>query len=121
MPAPIISNFFGDNAQIISGTATITGSANDPYLVIKYSDFSAQSWDSLAGTDSQKPEKWITAIAKKIRDFSAAQTDDISNISISEPFIGLENRNNSLKRRFTYSLDIYQADSGAASPDPDLV
>ncbi len=121
MPAPNISNFFGANAQILSSTTSITASSVDPALVIKFSDFSAQGWDNLTAGDQTDPEKWIAAITRKIRDFSNANTDDVPNVVITDPILGLETRENTLKRRFSYSLDIYQPDAGSAAPDPDLV
>jgi hypothetical protein len=42
-------------------------------------------------------------------------------VVVSEPLVSLESRNSVLKRRFSYSVDIYQADGGAISPDPDLI
>ncbi len=121
MTAPTIANFFGTNAQVLTATASVTASAADPVLVIKYSDFAAQAWDALVAGNETDPEKWITAIARKIYDFSAANTDDIPNVVITAPILGLESRNSTLKRRFAYSLDIYQPDTGTAAPDPDLV
>lgn len=121
MPAPTIQNFFGSSATIVTGSATLTGSTGDPLLVIKYSDFVSQGWNAIATGDEAKPEKWIAAIVRKIKDFSASNTDDLANVVVNDPFIGLETRNELLKRRFSYSVDIYQTDSGANAPDPDLI
>jgi len=121
MPAPNIANFFGANAQVLTSATSVAASAVDPALVIKFSDFSAQAWDNLTAGDETDPEKWIAAITRKIRDFSNANTDDVPNVVITDPILGLETRENTLKRRFSYSLDIYQPDSGSAAPDPDLV
>lgn len=121
MAQPTIASFFGANAQTLTSTTSITASATDPVLVIKYSDFTAQAWNALVAGNETDPEKWITAIAKKIYDFSAGNTDTIPNVVITPPVLGLESRNNTLMRRFSYGLDIYQPDSGSASPDPDLI
>ena len=121
MPIPTIANFFGANAQTLTATTSVTASAIDPVLVIKHSDFTAQAWNSLVAGDETDPEKWITAIARKIYDFSVANTDDLANVVITNPILGLESRNSLLKRRFSYGLDIYQDDSGSSAPDPDLV
>jgi hypothetical protein len=121
MTAPTIANFFGASAQALTATTSVTASAIDPVLVIKYSDFAAQAWNALVAGDETDPEKWITAIARKIYDFSVANTDDLANVVITAPILGLESRNSTLKRRFSYGLDIYQADSGSSAPDPDLV
>ena len=121
MPSPTITNFFGQNATVLTSNTSVTASAADPVLVMKYSDFASQSWDTLAVGDETIPEKWVTAIARKIRDFSNANTDDVPNVVITDPIVGLESRENVLKRRFSYSLDIYQTDSGSTAPDPDLV
>ena len=51
----------------------------------------------------------------------SASNSDLPNVLITDPILGLESRNSTLKRRFSYGLDIYQPDSGSASPDPDLV
>jgi hypothetical protein len=121
MTAPTIPDFFGQNAIVLTSTTSVTASAADPVLVVKYSDFVSQSWDALVANDENIPEKWVTAIARKIRDFSNANTDDVPNVIITDPIVGLESRESVLKRRFSYSLDIYQADSGSTAPDPDLV
>lgn len=121
MGKPTIANFFGANAAVLTSTTSITASAGSPVLVIKFSDFAAQSWDALVAGDETDPEKWTTAIARKIYDFSVANTDDIPNVVITSPILGLESRNSTLKRRFSYGLDIYQPDTGSSSPDPDLV
>lgn len=121
MAAPNIGNFFGANAVSLTSTTSVTATALDPVLVIKYSDFVAQGWDSLASGDQNDPEKWISAIVRKIYDFSVANTDDLPNVVVTAPILGLESRNNILKRRFSYGLDIYQPDTGSSAPDPDLV
>ena len=121
MPAPNIANFFGANASVLTSTTSVTASAGDPVLVVKFSDFAAQSWNALVAGDQSDPEKWMTAIARKIYDFSAANTDDIPNVVITDPILGLESRNSTLMRRFSYELDIYQPDTGSSAPDPDLV
>ena len=121
MPAPTISDFFGANAQTLTASTSVTASAADPVLVLRYSDFTAQAWNALVAGDQTDPEKWLTAIARRIYDFSVANTDELANVVITAPILGLESRNNALKRRFSYGLDIYQDDSGSSAPDPDLV
>ncbi len=121
MAAPTIANFFGANAQVLTASTTVTASTADPVLVVKYSDFATQAWNALVSGDQNKPEKWITAIARKIVDFSNSNVDDIPNVVITDPIVGLESRQSVLKRRFSYSLDVYQTDSGSTTPDPDLI
>jgi hypothetical protein len=121
MTQPTIAGFFGVNAQLLTSEESIFADSDQPVLVIKYSDLIAQGWDDPFADGGQNPERWITAIIKKMRGFSSTLTDEIPNVVVSEPLLSLESRNSLLKRRFSYSVDIYQADSGATSPDPDLV
>ena len=121
MTAPTIANFFGANAQILTSDTSITASTGAPILVIKQADFSAEAWTALVTDDELDPEKWITAIVRKINTFSKANLDDTPNVVITDPILGLESRTNTLKRRYSYSLDIYQPDTGSTQPDPDLV
>jgi hypothetical protein len=122
MAAPTIANFFGANAVTLTAASTaVVASAAAPVLVIRYADFAAQDWNALAAGNELDPEKWITAILRKIYDFSISNTDEIPNVVVTAPLLGLETRNAALKRRFSYGVDIYQADSGASNPDPDLI
>lgn len=121
MPTPTIPNFFGDTAQVITVTTSITASAIAPVLIIKQADFTAESWNALVAGNETDPEKWITAIVRKIATFSTANVDDIPNVVITPPVLGLESRTNILKRRYSYGVDIYQPDTGSTDPDPDLV
>jgi len=121
MPAPTIPNFFGSNAQVLTTTASVTASAAAPVLVIRQSDFTVETWNALVAGDEADPEKWITAITRRIANFTASNIDDIPNIVITAPVLGLESRTNVLKRRFSYGIDIYQPDTGSAEPDPDLI
>lgn len=121
MPAPTIANIFGANASVIVDTQSVAASINAPLLIIHYTDFNAEGWNSLLAGDEIDPEKWLTAIIKKINAFSNANLDDLPNAVITDPIVGLESRNTILKRRYSYSVDIYQPDTGASFPDPDLV
>lgn len=121
MPTPTIQNFFGATAEVLTTTTSITASAIAPVLVIKQSDFTAEGWNALVAGNETDPEKWTTAIIRKINTFSTANTDDVPNIVITPPILGLESRTNTLKRRYSYSVDIYQPDTGSTQPDPDLV
>jgi hypothetical protein len=121
MPNPTIQNFFGDYATVITSEVPVSASSDNPALIIFFSNFANQEWNALVAGDENNPEKWITAIARRIYDFSKTNTDDIPNVILTAPILGLESRNNTLKRRFSYGLDIYQLDSGSAAPDPDLV
>ena len=121
MPTPTIQNFFGATSQVITATTSIVATATDPVLVIKQSDFTALGWNSLVAGHETDPEKWTTAIIRRINTFSTANTDDIPNVVITPPILGLESRANTLKRRYSYSVDIYQPDIGSNEPDPDLV
>jgi hypothetical protein len=121
MPAPTIANFFGANAQVLTASSTVTASPTAPVLVIRQSDFSAEDWNALTTGQEADPEKWTVAIVRKINTWSNANIDDIPNVVIDNPIVGLESRTSTLKRRFSYSIDIYQPDSGATAPDPDLI
>ncbi len=121
MPAPTITAFFGDDAQVLTSTTSVTATTTEPVLVIKQSDFTAEGWDSLTSGDESDPEKWVTAIIRKINTFSNANTDDVPNVVVTPPILGLESRTETLKRRYSYSVDIYQPDTGSTEPDPDLV
>lgn len=121
MPTPTIQGFFGATAQVLTATTSITASPTSPVLVIQQSDFTAEGWDALVAGNETDPEKWTTAIIRKINTFSDANTDDVPNIVITPPILGLESRTNTLKRRYSYSIDIYQPDIGSTQPDPDLV
>jgi hypothetical protein len=121
MPASI-NNFFGDNASVLTAITSITASTADPVLVIRHSDFASQSWNNLASGDQSNPEKWMSAIIRKINDYSNVNTgDDTLNVVVTDPILGLEVRSATLKRRYSYSVDVYQADTGSTQPDPDLV
>jgi hypothetical protein len=114
MPAPTMGDFFGTNATLDSTDAT------NPKLIIQFADFASVGWGSVAGTSD--PEKWLTAIIKKIRAFSAANTDQVPNVEIAtDPSIGFETRETNPKRRFDYFVSIYEPDTGATAPDPDNV
>lgn len=108
MPKPTLQQIFGTNATVTSNE-----------LTIKFSDFSSVGWDTAAGTTDA--EKWFTAILIKAREFSEANTDQIPNLNIQEPFPGLVMRNNALKREYSYSVQVYVPDSSATAPDPDLI
>ena len=121
MPAPNIPNFFGANAELLTDSATVTATTTSPVLVIKQSDFADQGWDAFTVGDGIDPEKWVAAIVRKINAWSIANTDDVPNVVITAPILGLESRAETLKRRYSYSVDIYQPDTGSTEPDPDLV
>lgn len=121
MPNPTIQNFFGASSQVITATTSIVATAAEPVLVIKQSDFTAEGWDALTAGQETDPEKWTAAIIRKINGFSNANTDDIPNVVITSPILGLESRTDILKRRYSYSVDVYQPDTGSTQPDPDLV
>ena len=114
MPTPTITDFFGTNATVDSADA------NNPKLIIQFTDFASVGWSNVSGASD--PEKWLTAIIKKIRVFSGANTDQLPNVEIStDPSVGFETRENNPKRRFDYYLSIYEPDTGATAPDPDNV
>jgi len=121
MGTPNIVNFFGASATVLTVNTQTVATALDPALVIRYSDFAAEGWNALANGEELDPEKWITAIVKKIKAWSGANVDDIPNVVVTAPLVGLEQRNATLKRRYSYGVDIYQADTGTSEPDPDSV
>ena len=121
MPTPTIINFFGTNAQVLTSDTNVVATAGSPVLVVRYSNFTAEDWNALAPGQETDPEKWLTAIIRKVNTFSNANLDDIPNVVVTNPILGLESRTNTLKRRYSYSVDIYQPDTGSTQPDPDLV
>lgn len=120
MAAPTIADFFGANAQVLTDQATVSASATDPCLVIRFSDLVGTGWDQPAGASD--PEKWITAIVRMIDAFSTANTDDVPNVYTSDiPFQSLSQRNGTNKRIYAYTLNFAVPDSASAHPDPDQV
>lgn len=119
MASPIISDFFGPGATVLTASGSVTASSSDPALVIKFSDFASLGWGTPSGATD--PEKWITAIILKLRAYTAAATTEESNIVVQAPFLGLTTRNSVQKREYSYTLQIYEPDTGAANPDPDNV
>lgn len=106
MPKPTLQQIFGATSSVASNS-----------LTINFADFAALGWNDAAGTTD--PEKWLAAIIKHARSFYAANTDDLPAIAIDDPFLGLTTRNSVAKREYSYSVRIYEADSGATTPDPD--
>ena len=121
MPIPTIQNFFGTSSQVLTATTSVVATPTEPVLIIRQADFTAESWNALIAGNETDPEKWLTAIIRKINSFSTANTDDVPNIVITSPVLGLESRASTLKRRYSYGVDIYQTDVGNTQPDPDLV
>ena len=106
MAAPTINDFFGQNAQILTSSVQVWAAPDVPVLVIRYDDSASQAWNNLtSSSEAYVPEKWITAITRKIRDFSNANTDDVPNVVIEDPIVGLESRDGEL-RDCLRSLDI---------------
>lgn len=113
MPAPTLADFFGANAAID------TSNAANPELRIKFADFATQGLSNTAkATDA---EAWLVAILKRARAYSAAATDEMSNVAVDAPFLGLTTRNSVSVREYSYSARIYEPDTGASEPDPDNV
>lgn len=108
MATPTIQDLFGTTATVTNNT-----------LSIKFADFTDVGWTDAAGTTSA--EKWLTAILLKARAFTAAQIDEMADIEVNAPFLGLVQRNSVNKRQYSYSVNVYETDSGAAAPDPDNV
>lgn len=113
MAAPTLADFFGATAVVD------TSNPANPKLTIAFSDFSSVGFGSTAkATD---PESWFVAILKRARVYSAAATDELSNVAIDAPFLGLTTRNSANMREYSYTARIYEPDTGAAEPDPDNV
>jgi hypothetical protein len=108
MPKPTIQQLFGAGATV----------ANNK-LTIDFADFTAEGWNTAAGTVDA--EKWFTAIILKAHAFTSANTDQVPNIDIQEPYPGLTTRNAQLKREYAYTVQVYVPDTGNAAPDPDLM
>lgn len=113
MPAPTIADLFGASATVD------TTNASNPKLVIAFADFATQGFGNVAKTTDA--EAWLLAIIKKARAYSAAATDELSNVAIDAPFLGLTTRNSVQAREYSYSVRVYEPDTGAAEPDPDNV
>jgi hypothetical protein len=119
MPKPTTIQLFGASAQVLTSSTSVAATSADPALVIRFSDFASVNWNTVAGTTD--PEKWLAAMLLRARGWYATNTDQVPNISIGDPFPGLTTRNNVLKREYSYTVAIYEPDSGAAAPDPDNV
>lgn len=113
MPASTIATLFGPNT-----TVDTTDPAN-PKLIIPFTDLADVGFTNVAKANDS--EGWFTAIVKKARKFIAAQTDEVSNFDVDAPFLGLTTRNTVLMREYSYSIKIYEPDTGSAEPDPDNV
>lgn len=111
MAAPTLADFFGASVTVDTSTPS------NPKLVIAFTDFATQGLSNTAkATDA---EAWFTAIIKKTRAFSAASTDELSSVVVDAPFRGLTPRNSVDQREYSYSVRIFEPDTGAAEPDPD--
>lgn len=108
MPKPTLQQIFGANATV----------QNDE-LTIALADFADVGWDDPFGVND--PEKWLTAIVLKARQFSQGNSDQAPNIVVNEPYPGLLTRDEQLKREYSYSVQIYVPDLSASTPDPDLI
>lgn len=108
MPKPTLQQIFGSGATVTSNQ-----------LTLNFSDFASVGWNTATGTDDA--EKWLSAIILKAREFSTANTDQVPNINVQEPYPGLITRNDVLKREYSYTVQIYVPDSGSTIPDPDLI
>ena len=119
MPKPTVVQLFGSAAQVVTATTQVSATAQDPALIIRFSDFSSVGWNTATGTTD--PEKWLAAMILRARAFHASNTDEVPNTVVDSPFPGLTTRNAVLKREYAYTVRIYETDSGSSSPDPDNV
>jgi hypothetical protein len=120
---PVISNYFGTNAQVLTATTSIIATPSDPYLVIRASDF--PTWGS-ATTGANNPQKWLTNILNKSYEFfqiSANLSDQTINCVVTLAFVTLADRivgsTITRKRQFSYAVDVFAPDAGSSIPDPD--
>jgi hypothetical protein len=123
MTTPLITNFFGANAQVLTTFTEVEASASDPFLLIRASDFA--SWGDKA-TGSSNPQKWLTSIMNFAYQFfqvSQNLSDESINCVVTLAFVTLADRivgaTTTRKRQFSYAVDIYAPDAGSNVPDPD--
>lgn len=117
MPATNV-NIFGTGATVTSGA--------DPTLSIKYSGQTSAGWNALVAGDETNPYKWFTSILSNAKNYydSLSDTDKANqNVVVAPSFspVSLETRNNQVYRKYSYTVDIYELDTGSSSFDPDRV
>ena len=121
MPAPILSDFFGTNATVLTADATITATTAAPALVIYFADLSDVGLDDTASATAA--QAWFGAFLKKAEAFTTANTDEVPNITVSGPdeftsFTVLQ-RNSASKIERPYTVNTYEPYGGADDFDPD--
>ncbi|MGL5804025.1 MAG: hypothetical protein ACRC11_01055 [Xenococcaceae cyanobacterium] len=108
----------------IFGTGAITTTGTDPALTIKYSGQNAAGWNALIAGDEANPYKWLASIianAKAYYDSLTSTEKTNQNLNIQANSVSLENRNGQVYRRYSYTINIYELDTGSSSFDPDKV
>lgn len=107
MPAPSIQELFGINATLSGTTLSIT-----------LTDFSPEGFD----VTDPNAARVAAALIKKWKAFTSNKdADPTVGLVVTDPFVTLATRGESVQRGFQYAATIYIPDSGAAEPDPDLV
>lgn len=117
MPATNV-NIFGTGATVTTGT--------DPTLSIRYSGQSTAGWNALIAGDEANPYKWLASIIANAKNYynSLSDTDKANqNLVVAPSYspVSLESRNNQVYRKYSYTVDIYELDTGSSNFDPDRV
>lgn len=106
-------------AQLFGTNATIDTSGATPKLIVELNDFLPES---LNGTNGYTASKVGAAMLRHwLSNTKTLSEDATAGIVASDPFVSLTTRNGIAQRGYSYSVNVYVPDSGAASPDPDLV
>lgn len=125
MPASL-ANIFGTAAAANTASGTVAASATDPTLIVKYSGQSTAGWDAIATGDQTNPWKWLSSFIKNAMTYynSLSDTDKTTQNFIVQPSfspVSLETRGTQVYRKYSYTVEIYELDTGASSFDPDKV
>jgi hypothetical protein len=117
MPATNV-NIFGTGATVTTGA--------DPVLSLKYSGQSTAGWNALATGDEANPYKWLASIIANAKNYYSALSDAdkaTQNVIVVPSFspVSLETRGTQVYRKYSYTIDIYELDTGSSSFDPDKV
>ena len=106
---PNLQDIFGPDAAIVTGRK----------LTIDFDNFASVGWNST--NDLDNPEKWLTAILLRAKDWYDRNKSDLPNVVIEDPKVSVVRRIDTMRREFVYEVKIYEPYAGATRPDPDFV
>jgi len=119
MPNATLVNIFGTGASVTTGA--------DPTLTTKYSGQATAGWNAIIAGDEANPWKWFTSILFNAKAYYAALSDNdkaTQNVVVQQSSfngVALETRGNQIYRKYSYTVEIYELDTGASNFDPDRV